>query len=99
MLAGLRRLPLRASFRNSTISVITSVPRIISSSVPSRKMNVLEASNAQNVGPTPGSSMEPPAKQAKLDAAEPALLVQRISDKASLPKRGSAKAAGYDIAR
>lgn len=65
-------------------------------------MSALETSNAQNVGPTAGS-MEPPTKQAKIDAAnaapEPSLLVQRISDKASLPKRGSAKAAGYDIAR
>ena len=61
-------------------------------------MQVL-AAQSENVAPG-CSAMEPPAKQARLapEAAE-SFRVQRISDKASLPKRGSAKAAGYDISR
>ncbi|KAI8467058.1 MAG: dUTPase-like protein [Monoraphidium minutum] len=44
--------------------------------------------------------MEPPAKQARIapGAAAESFRVQRMSDKATLPKRGSAQAAGYDIA-
>lgn len=36
---------------------------------------------------------------AKAAAAAPALLVKRLSEHAVLPKRGSIRAAGYDLAR
>ncbi|GBF88225.1 dUTP pyrophosphatase [Raphidocelis subcapitata] len=64
-------------------------------------MQVL-AAHSENVDPSSTAAMEPPAKQARVAppqpaAAEESFRVQRISDKASLPTRGSAKAAGYDI--
>jgi hypothetical protein len=59
------------------------------------------AARSENVAPGSSGMSEPPAKQPRLapEAAEPAFRVQRVSDKATLPKRGSAKAAGYDLAR
>lgn len=68
----------------------------------SSSMHVLAAS--ENVDPAGTMAVEPPAKQARVAPPPPAAApesfrVQRISDKASLPKRGSAKAAGYDISR
>lgn len=51
------------------------------------------------------NAQEKPAKMANTatDAAPPAptstLLIKRLSDKATLPKRGSALAAGYDLYR
>jgi hypothetical protein len=74
-------------------------------------MQVLNAT--ENLAPS-STAAEPPAKQARLvtaaaaaaagDAAmaaaeEETFRVQRISERAVLPARGSAKAAGYDIAR
>ena len=41
---------------------------------------------------------QPPAKLQRTEA-EPKLLVKRLSEHATLPKRGSAGAAGYDLAR
>jgi dUTPase len=65
--------------------------------------HVLAASSAENVAPSTGAAagskgaaMEPPTKQARLTES---FRVQRMHERATLPKRGSAKAAGYDIAR
>ena len=44
------------------------------------------------------SAEKPPAKLARVDFEEK-LLVKKLNDKATLPKRGSAGAAGYDLAR
>lgn len=61
---------------------------------PRSAMQVLGASNSENV------AMEPPAKQARVAPSDPEVFrVQRISAAATLPVRGSTKAAGYDIAR
>ncbi len=66
------------------------------------------ADHSENVAPPTSTSgaaaaMEPPTKQARISPAaapvDESFRVQRMSDKASLPKRGSAKAAGYDISR
>ncbi|PNW71917.1 hypothetical protein CHLRE_16g667850v5 [Chlamydomonas reinhardtii] len=43
------------------------------------------------------SAEKPPAKLARVDFEEK-LLVKKLNDKATLPKRGSAGAAGYDLA-
>lgn len=45
------------------------------------------------------AGQEPVSKQAKIDCAEPKLLVKKLSENATLPVRGSAGAAGYDLAR
>lgn len=59
-----------------------------------RKMTVLSGS-AENV-----ARGEPAAKVARTEApAEEALRVRRMNEHALLPKRGSAGAAGYDLAR
>lgn len=71
-------------------------PRLRYSFDPIGSMQVL-ASGLENVAPSAGS-MEPPAKQARLHATE-SFRVQRIREDATLPKRGSSKAAGYDISR
>ncbi len=42
---------------------------------------------------------EPVSKQAKIETGEPKLLVKKLSENATLPVRGSAGAAGYDLAR
>lgn len=55
----------------------------------------------------PAAAVEPattvPSKRTAIEQpamnAEPALLVKKLSDKARLPQRGSAKAAGYDLCR
>ena len=43
--------------------------------------------------------VEPLAKKAKTINEEPVLLVKKLSEKAKLPTRGSALAAGYDLCR
>ena len=45
------------------------------------------------------AGQEPVSKQAKIDCAEPKLLVKKLSENATLPVRGSTGAAGYDLAR
>lgn len=45
------------------------------------------------------AGQEPISKQAKIECAEPKLLVKKLSENATLPVRGSARAAGYDLAR
>jgi dUTPase len=53
----------------------------------------------ENVAPS-CSDAEPPTKQPRLAPETPeSFRVQRISSNATLPTRGSAKAAGYDISR
>jgi dUTP pyrophosphatase len=42
---------------------------------------------------------EQPAKLQKMTSAMDSLRVKKLSEHASLPKRGSAGAAGYDLAR
>ena len=44
------------------------------------------------------ASHDPPAKIQKVDVIS-TLQVKLLSDKATVPRRGSAKAAGYDLAR
>lgn len=44
------------------------------------------------------ASRDPPAKIQKVDVIS-TLQVKLLSDKATVPRRGSAKAAGYDLAR
>lgn len=51
----------------------------------------LTAINSENVP-------QPNAKMQKVEA-EPTLRVKKLSDRATLPVRGSAGAAGYDLAR
>lgn len=51
-----------------------------------------------SVGAAPLSS-EKPAKMAKLEDSEIPLRVKLLNSQATLPKRGSARAAGYDLAR
>lgn len=59
---------------------------------PARTMQVLQASNAENMA----TDAQPPAKVARTTAPE-VLRVKKLSDTAVLPKRGSALAAGYDL--
>lgn len=55
---------------------------------------LVEAIGRENVG------AEPPTKLQKvMHAEEVPLLVKKLSEHATLPKRGSARAAGYDLAR
>lgn len=73
-------------------------------------MNDMNAADAAVTGPAPGtvSSTQELAKPAPssagkqdrpaLNASDPPLKVQRLHDKAVLPKRGSQLSAGYDIA-
>ncbi|GIL49476.1 hypothetical protein Vafri_5803, partial [Volvox africanus] len=61
-----------------------------------KKMDVLAESNQNITRDTPLSSCKP-AKIPRIEA-EDKLLVKKLSDKATLPKRGSAGAAGYDLA-
>ena len=58
-----------------------------------RMTGTLAATSRENL-PTE----QPPAKLQRTEA-EPKLLVKRLSEHATLPKRGSAGAAGYDLAR
>jgi hypothetical protein len=57
-------------------------------------MQVLAQSTKDNVQPA-AQQEQPPAKQPRLET----LRVQLLSPNASVPKRGSAGAAGYDLAR
>ncbi|GIL73629.1 hypothetical protein Vretimale_5486 [Volvox reticuliferus] len=59
-------------------------------------MEVLAESN-QNITKDAPLSSGKPAKIPRIEA-EDKLLVKKLSDKATLPKRGSAGAAGYDLA-
>lgn len=58
-------------------------------------MTVLKAAS-ENV---PQCGAEPAAKMQRVEAPVEALRVRRLNEHALLPKRGSAGAAGYDLAR
>ena len=45
------------------------------------------------------SNQDPPSKIQRINAAEPPLRVKKLSEHATIPKRGSEKAAGYDLSR
>ena len=63
-------------------------------------MQVLAAHSENMAPPTSTSGMEPPTKQQRISIpVDESFRVQRISEQATVPKRGSAKAAGYDLAR
>lgn len=70
-------------------------PRFISASHQQQRriMQALAASSRENV-----PSEQPAAKVQRLEPLEQ-LRVKRLSENATLPKRGSAGAAGYDLAR
>jgi dUTP pyrophosphatase len=61
-------------------------------------MDVLAEANQNLMKEAPLSSGKP-AKMPRIERAEEKLQVKKLSDKATLPKRGSAGAAGYDLAR
>ncbi|GLC34797.1 hypothetical protein PLESTM_000241000 [Pleodorina starrii] len=60
-------------------------------------MDVLAETN-QNVAKDAPMSSGKPAKMPRIEVPKEHLLVKKLSDKATLPKRGSAGAAGYDLA-
>ena len=45
------------------------------------------------------SNQDPPSKIQRINVPEPPLRVKKLSEHATIPKRGSEKAAGYDLSR
>ncbi|GLC56936.1 hypothetical protein PLESTB_001165300 [Pleodorina starrii] len=71
--------------------------RIIRPARALKAMDVLAETN-QNVAKDAPMSSGKPAKMPRIEVPKEHLLVKKLSDKATLPKRGSAGAAGYDLA-
>jgi hypothetical protein len=102
--SGVTREPLASSASPTAVprpsSQSTSQPTMSATSPPSSPLPKRQKPNPTPiVDPTPSidSTMASSAPAVtKIDAAPP-LLIKKLSDKAKLPTRGSAFAAGYDI--
>lgn len=91
------------ALRPSHFTLASTTTTISSTTSPKPSTTTPRFLNTMSTAPESANPTSPPAKRVKTDStaatmdAAPPLLIKKLSDKARLPTRGSAFAAGYDV--